>query len=780
MNIKLKIRPSRRKKRRPRSTILNLQELSPEKQRKIEELRLARGEIINQIESQKELAAEPSEEIFTPAFKVPDTPLPVEVFSFPPKEVDIPPPKEEFVAPPTVEYEPPPKDEDVSEPREEHIQPPKEEYIPPPKDEDVPPPKGELIPPSFGAYTKPPKKSRFQRPKKSRVQRPKKVPALSQQRDTLCRKIIEWGIIGLLVFSPLPAASVNKWSVLLIQLTVFVMFGAYVLMNKKPKIHPQLSSTFKWPKYLFTALFILIVVQMTPLPKFLIKGLSPSTHSLRDLFTPDYLQTEFMGISLIPSYTFQKGLELLAYFLLGYLIIKTVTGRRQIMRIFYVLIGMGVFQALYGFFELYNRNPRILFYEKLEYLDCVTGTFINRNHLSGYLEMILPIAIGIVLARTEYFDLSGLSWKNKLLQFTESKALVKMLIPVCIIVMALAIIFSKSRSGIFLLILTFLLIFQFLVLNFKRSSYRKRMIARYLKITFLVITIVALYIGIEGVIKRFSMERFLHEYRPIFWSQTVRIVEDFPLFGSGLGTFESLYPAYAKSSVPAPLSHAHNDYLEYLSELGLFGLIFLLGGIIALFVRAFLVWRKRTHPFVKGLGLGGFIAIILLLFHSITDFNLHIPANMILFAVVLSLLAVTVFYQKSETDDSDPGGASEKEKDIDAESNEGKYKEEIKEWQKFINQDEKSVIKEVIAIVSAVILVMTVIALAWNNFFFERGKATENSSAKAPTSVGQDSPYESQAAGHVAHHQGTLYAHQRGGATTGVHANRVGLTRHRD
>ena len=62
-------------------------------------------------------------------------------------------------------------------------------------------------------------------------------------------------------------------------------------------------------------------------------------------------------------------------------------------------------------------------------------------------------------------------------------------------------------------------------------------------------------------------------------------------------------------------------------------------------IKSFLIWKERNHPEVKGLALGGIIAIINMLIHSITDFNLHIPANMLLFASVLSLTWVTVHYR---------------------------------------------------------------------------------------------------------------------------------------
>ena len=68
----------------------------------------------------------------------------------------------------------------------------------------------------------------------------------------------------------------------------------------------------------------------------------------------------------------------------------------------------------------------------------------------------------------------------------------------------------------------------------------------------------------------------------------------------------------------------------------------LLGGILYMLGKSFLTWRGKGQSEVKALGLGGIVAIICILIHSMTDFNLHIPANMLLFSVVLSLTAVII------------------------------------------------------------------------------------------------------------------------------------------
>ncbi len=467
-------------------------------------------------------------------------------------------------------------------------------------------------------------------------------------REGIPAKIIEYGLLGLLVFSPLPAGSVYEWSILTIQLTVLALFIAYALMRQKPQDAGFPPPALKRPLHLFPWFMVFVFIQIIPFPQFLVRLLSPAAYGFQKTYTGDYSGAEFMSFSLLPSTTFQKMLELLAYFLLGFLVLKTVTRRRQFIRIFYVLVAVGVFEAFYGMYELYNTNPRILFSKKIYNLDSVTGTFVNRNHLSGYLEMIIPLAIGLIIARINLFSASDQTFRERLVRLGEKGLAGNLLTGLGVVLMAVAIVFSKSRSGVFILVFMFILFFGFTSIYFGIPMFKRKRIRTFLQAAFIIIILISLYIGLDATLERFSLDRILSEGRPAYWLNTTRTFAKYPLFGTGLGTFGALYPNLEGEAGPIALVHAHNDYLEYLSELGLVGFSLLLGGILFMGVVSFVVWRTRRHPEVKGLALGGIVSLIAILIHSITDFNLHIPANMVLFTVVLSLTLALAFYKRGE------------------------------------------------------------------------------------------------------------------------------------
>jgi O-antigen ligase len=203
--------------------------------------------------------------------------------------------------------------------------------------------------------------------------------------------------------------------------------------------------------------------------------------------------------------------------------------------------------------------------------------------------------------------------------------------------MAVAVLLSRSRAGFFLVVFALFMFFQLSYMFFGKLPYSRKWVRRILFVILIVITFVFLYIGMDATIERFSLDRIFQEGRTQFWDNTLDAIKDFPLFGTGLGTYLSVYPAYEEGRLYGRLVHAHNDYLEYFMELGLVGFLFLFGGMGFLAVKSFLLWRKRRDPEVKGIGMGCFVALMVIGIHSLTDFNLHIPANILLFTVILSL-----------------------------------------------------------------------------------------------------------------------------------------------
>jgi hypothetical protein len=170
---------------------------------------------------------------------------------------------------------------------------------------------------------------------------------------------------------------------------------------------------------------------------------------------------------------------------------------------------------------------------------------------------------------------------------------------------------------------------------------------RIVRFVVMVVFAVAVGIGIGPVIRGFSELDIAGSLREAIYTNTIGMIEDFPLTGTGKGTYVSVYDLYEKIDDKVRVSFAHNDYLEFMAENGLIGggAIILAG--VGLFFWLASMWRRRRDAFAKGIGLGALLGVLALLLHGFTDFNLQITSNAVYFTTLL-MLGVAVLADRRE------------------------------------------------------------------------------------------------------------------------------------
>jgi putative inorganic carbon (hco3(-)) transporter len=152
---------------------------------------------------------------------------------------------------------------------------------------------------------------------------------------------------------------------------------------------------------------------------------------------------------------------------------------------------------------------------------------------------------------------------------------------------------------------------------------------------------IVVWVGSDPVITRF--ETLGQEYaqtgqnRVSIWRDTLRLIHQHPLFGTGLGTFPVAYTSVQSAFLNLLVDHAHCDYLEVASELGLPGGVLVFGSIFCILARAVRRCRKAEDGFDTAVCLGCIGSIVAILVHGLADFNLYIPANALVFTVLLGL-----------------------------------------------------------------------------------------------------------------------------------------------
>jgi len=205
-----------------------------------------------------------------------------------------------------------------------------------------------------------------------------------------------------------------------------------------------------------------------------------------------------------------------------------------------------------------------------------------------------------------------------------------------VLLLLLALLLSKSRMGILSIYIS--LFFFYSNLNIFGRNHKNVLL--FLAISIIFFLLLVFLIDINPILERFK--NINADQRILVWKDCYQAIKDFPLFGSGLGTFKYIYPLYKENLKAAVDYHyAHNDYIHLLVETGLLGFSCLMIGIIILFKDAikFLNYNaKIRNSFGYFITLGALSGIISILVHSLADFNLHIPSNALYFTTMIGII----------------------------------------------------------------------------------------------------------------------------------------------
>ena len=92
------------------------------------------------------------------------------------------------------------------------------------------------------------------------------------------------------------------------------------------------------------------------------------------------------------------------------------------------------------------------------------------------------------------------------------------------------------------------------------------------------------------------------------WHGVVDLAKANPLLGTGPGTFAVSFPKYQPAGFQAHLIYAHNDYLDFIAELG-FGLLVIIAWMIIALYRQGLYKMRSKSTLTRGVTLGALAGI---------------------------------------------------------------------------------------------------------------------------------------------------------------------------
>lgn len=376
-------------------------------------------------------------------------------------------------------------------------------------------------------------------------------------------------------------------------------------------------------------------LELVPLPQGWVRWLEPARFQ-----GPLPLQgssSAWVTLSIYPHATILAGIRFLAYLAAFVLAVQVFDSHRRSSILVRSLIGLGLLEAVYGSVEYLTGWEKIFTYSKQAYTGMATGTYINHNHFAGVLEMTLPFLVGYVFYYFQIWQEGRGRRSSRSGQSGSSAGFVAVACVFLVIVMLVGLLFSRSRSGILGALISLLFIALLAQLRLRRKTWLLGLFV------FLAVAVsYGMWIGLGPILARFEVlglgqKEFDVATRLAFSRDALGIVRDYPWTGIGLGTFGTGFRHYQSDWVIYFVDHVHNDYVEFAAETGLLGAVLLFAPIVYLLVRMIIAFVTDSRRYRPSILLGCVGSVLAILLHSATDFNLQIPANALILAVVLGI-----------------------------------------------------------------------------------------------------------------------------------------------
>lgn len=337
---------------------------------------------------------------------------------------------------------------------------------------------------------------------------------------------------------------------------------------------------------------------------------------------------QFAGhLTLDPFATREALIKLLTNFVFFFLAVQLwANASARIWKRFGLIVVIYAFSislfAIVQYFTSYG-----LIYWKIPSHGDVFGPYINHNNYAGLMEMLIPIGMCYALYR------SLKSSNQTLLVFGVCGAIASLLL-------------CGSRGGMISVAVEMVLL-GVLIWRWKKgeANFRKWSLIGLVGAAGLAALLLAVtpdsgwqrLASIAGLVRKPDVTL---GNRLIVSRDALAELRDYPWLGTGLGSFDTVFPQYQTFPTDLAWTHAHNDYVEVLTETGIVGGMIILLALIMFGWLAFRNLPERTKNVQGWIQLGATVGCCGLLIHSFADFNLHIPANAAWFAICAGLSIV--------------------------------------------------------------------------------------------------------------------------------------------
>jgi len=338
---------------------------------------------------------------------------------------------------------------------------------------------------------------------------------------------------------------------------------------------------------------------------------------------PSCLDDRWRTISLEPGAT-RERLAWYVALLLGFLVMRERVRSRERFRAYRAaLFGLFGLLAAFALVQMQFWNGKVYWVRTVLTQASPFGPYMNPTNLAGVMELAVPALAGVIWARLRRQGRSAVYEAGLgaaavagafclIAGFTAASKLAALLLVLGLTALGvLAARTWRARAGV-LAALAVLVGGGVLLLAETRLGERT-----------------------QFFLER-SQDLAILEGRLVVWQYGLQMFRDFPLTGTGFGSFAEAFARYLPAGARNRWAHAHNDYVELLLEGGLVAAALVLWLMVGYGRRVVSSLRRARIVSPSRIGLA--IGVVSLAAHACFDFNHQVPADGMLWVACCALL----------------------------------------------------------------------------------------------------------------------------------------------
>ena len=430
--------------------------------------------------------------------------------------------------------------------------------------------------------------------------------------DHGCTWALRLTLLALVLASPWPFGSVTPKPATLLSAALVVACGLFLLSRV---YYERLRPPPLW--WWLAGALALALVQQLPLPPPWAQTIAPAVGNVYQSVQELTGVVSWHPLSVEPFQTWWGLLQLMSFVAAFYLASQLFRHGPDRRVLAYALTLLGVALALFGVYQ--NARYGHVLYGRYEVPSGNPyGPFVNHNHFAGFVEACALVSLGTAVGSARR---------------SPSLAL---LLGGAAGLMGISLLLSHSRGGLIAAGVGVAVLAVLLRADEGRS--RRWMAAGALAVCLFVVAFAPASLSQRLSTLASPSEDSAIRFRLDLWRDSTGLFIDSPVVGTGLGTYASVIPAYRTDLDETRAEFAESDWIQLACETGLVGLLLAIGFLVTVIRRGLDRLTEETSRRNRGM-LAGAVAASALIVHGLYDFNLHIPSNALLFAVLVGTLA---------------------------------------------------------------------------------------------------------------------------------------------